>query len=132
MNCSIPPAAGLRCGASGQRGGGRPGRRRYGRRYGARLGGARRAFDAGDWSTDLDFRFHCLTQLHDALERNKERLRRILITEVGCPVSVSDSQIEGPIAEVKHWAEHARDFDYLEDTGLHDTPMGPARHTTVL
>ncbi|CAN5696816.1 aldehyde dehydrogenase family protein [soil metagenome] len=90
------------------------------------VGAARRAFDAGDWSRDLDFRFHCLMQLHDALERNKETLRRILITEVGCPITVSGSQIESPIAEVKHWAEHARDFEYLQDTGLHDTPMGPA------
>ena len=49
------------------------------------VGAARRAFDETDWSRDLDFRYHCLTQLHDAFERNKERLRRMLITEVGCP-----------------------------------------------
>ncbi|CAN5463974.1 aldehyde dehydrogenase family protein [soil metagenome] len=91
------------------------------------VGAARRAFDVTDWSRDLDFRFHCMMQLHDALDRNKETLRRILITEVGCPVTVSGSQIESPIDEVRHWAEHARDFDYLQDTGLHDTPMGPAR-----
>jgi len=34
---------------------------------------ARRAFDETDWSRDLEFRYHCVTQLHDALERNKER-----------------------------------------------------------
>ena len=28
---------------------------------------------------------------------------------------------------VKHWAEHGRDFDYLVDNGVHDTPLGPAR-----
>jgi acyl-CoA reductase-like NAD-dependent aldehyde dehydrogenase len=94
---------------------------------GRAVGAARRAFDETDWSRDVEFRFHCLMQLHDALERNAERLRRILITEVGCPVTVSGSQIESPIAEVKHWAEHGRDFEYLQDTGLHDTPMGPAR-----
>jgi aldehyde dehydrogenase (NAD+) len=91
------------------------------------VGAARRAFDETDWSRDLDFRHHCLTQLHDALERNKERLRRVLITEVGCPVTVSASQIESPIAEVKHWAEHGRAFEYLVDNGLHETPLGPAR-----
>jgi len=91
------------------------------------VGAARRAFDETDWSRDLDFRYHCLTQLHEALERNKERLRRILITEVGCPVSVTGSQIESPIDEVKHWAEHGRNFDYLVDNGVHDTPLGPAR-----
>jgi aldehyde dehydrogenase (NAD+) len=88
---------------------------------------ARRAFDETDWPRDLEFRYHCLTQLHDALERNKERLRRVLITEVGCPVTVSGSQIESPIAEVKHWAEHGRAFEYLVDNGLHETPLGPAR-----
>ncbi|MCV7317070.1 aldehyde dehydrogenase family protein [Mycolicibacillus parakoreensis] len=88
---------------------------------------ARRAFDAGDWARDVQFRHRCLIQLHDALEANKERLRRILITEVGCPVTVTGSQIESPVAEVKHWAEHGRDFDYLVDTGSHETALGPAR-----
>ena len=36
----------------------------------------------------------------------------MLVTEVGCPVSVTGSQIEEPIAEVKHWAEHGRDFPW--------------------
>ncbi len=94
---------------------------------GRAIGAARRAFDAGDWSRDLDFRHHCLSQLHQALDRNKERLRRILITEVGCPVSVTGSQIESPIEEVKHWAEHGKAFNYLVDNGVHDTPLGPAR-----
>ncbi len=91
------------------------------------VGAARRAFDETDWSRDTEFRFHCLTQLHVALQRNQERLRRILVTEVGCPISVTGSQIESPIDEVRHWAEYGRDFDYLVDTGLHDTPLGPAR-----
>ncbi|GAC1399594.1 MAG: aldehyde dehydrogenase family protein [Mycobacterium sp.] len=91
------------------------------------VGAARRAFDETDWSRDVEFRYHCLTQLRDALERNKERLRRILITEVGCPVTVTGSQIESPIEEVKHWAEHGRAFKYLVDNGVHETPLGPAR-----
>jgi aldehyde dehydrogenase (NAD+) len=91
------------------------------------VGAARRAFDAGVWSRDLEFRVHCLTQLHDAMDNNKERLRRILITEVGCPTSVSGSQIESPIEEVAHWTAHGRDFEYLQDNGVHETPLGPAR-----
>src|SRR5690625_4054547 len=69
---------------------------------------ARRAFDAGDWARDVQFRHRCLIQLHDALEANKERLRRILITEVGCPVTVTGSQSESPVAEGKHWPQHGR------------------------
>jgi aldehyde dehydrogenase (NAD+) len=93
------------------------------------IGAARRAFDQTQWSRDVAFRFHCLTQLHDALERNKERLRRIVVTEVGCPISVTGSQVEDPIAEVTHWAEYGRDFEYLVDTGVHKAPMGTARRT---
>ena len=91
------------------------------------VGAARRAFDSTDWSRDVDFRYRCLIQLADALEANKERLRRIIVTEVGCPVSVTGSQVDDPINEVRHWAEHGRAFDYLVDTGMHDTPLGPAR-----
>lgn len=68
------------------------------------VGAARRAFDETDWSRDLDFRYHSMIQLHEALERNKERLRRVLITKVGCPVKVTGSQIEVPIEEVPHRA----------------------------
>lgn len=70
------------------------------------IGAARRAFDESAWSRDVEFRHHCLMQLHSALEAEKERLRRVLVTEVGCPVTVTGSQIEDPIGEVKHWAEH--------------------------
>ena len=91
------------------------------------VGAARRAFDETDWSRDLDFRHHCLMQLHAAFERNRERLRRVIVTETGCPVKVTGSQIESPIDEIEHWAEHGRRFEYLADNGVHDTPLGPAR-----
>ncbi|KRD14366.1 aldehyde dehydrogenase [Mycobacterium sp. Root265] len=91
------------------------------------VGAAARAFEKTDWSRDAEFRHHCLIQLADALERDKERLRRVLVTEVGCPISVTAAQIEEPIAEVRHWAEHGRSFDYWVDTGMHDTHLGPAR-----
>ena len=91
------------------------------------IAAARRAFDDTEWSRDVAFRYHCLTQLHDALERNKERLRRIVVTEVGCPISVTGSQVEDPIAEVRHWAEYGRDFEYLRDTGVHKAVMGTSR-----
>ncbi|MCB0928675.1 MAG: aldehyde dehydrogenase family protein [Mycolicibacterium insubricum] len=93
------------------------------------IAAARRAFDETDWSRDIAFRHHCLMQLHEALERNSERLRRIVVTEVGCPISITGSQIEDPIAEVKHWADYGRDFDYLVDTGVHQAVMGTARRT---
>lgn len=94
---------------------------------GRAIGAARRAFDAGEWSRDVEFRKHCLVQLGEALERNKEGLRRIVVTEVGCPVSVTVSQVEAPLAETAHWAEIGSIFEYLEDTGVHDGMYGSAR-----
>lgn len=88
---------------------------------------ARTAFDTTDWSRDLEFRHHCLMQLHDALQANKERLRRIVVTEVGCPISLTTAQIDDPIAEIAHWAEYGRSFEYLQDVGVHQSPLGPTR-----
>ncbi|WP_153415930.1 aldehyde dehydrogenase family protein [Nocardia macrotermitis] len=90
------------------------------------VGAARRAFDETGWARDVEFRYHCLIQLAEALERQKEWLRRVLVTEVGCPVSVTRSQIDEPIDEVRHWAEYGRRFEYVADNGVHETPMGPA------
>jgi acyl-CoA reductase-like NAD-dependent aldehyde dehydrogenase len=87
---------------------------------GRAVSAARRAFDTTSWSRDTEFRYHCLTQLQAALTRDKERLRRIIVTEVGCPIGVTRSQVDGPIEEVGHWAELGRSFGYLEDTGLHE------------
>jgi aldehyde dehydrogenase (NAD+) len=46
---------------------------------------ARRAFDETDWATNHAFRKHCLEQLQEALEAEREELREELILEVGCP-----------------------------------------------
>ena len=89
--------------------------------------GARRAFDNSDWSRDVEFRYHCLMQLHDALQAHKERLRRIVVTEAGCPISLTIPQIDDPIAEIAHWAEYGRSFEYLHDVGVHQSPLGPTR-----
>src|SRR5881628_1042946 len=41
----------------------------------AAIAAARRAFDTTDWSTNREFRQHCLMQLHDALQSEKEDMR---------------------------------------------------------
>ena len=41
---------------------------------------ARRAFDTTDWSTDKEFRIHCLNQFHQAPVKHKEELRELTIT----------------------------------------------------
>jgi aldehyde dehydrogenase (NAD+) len=89
------------------------------------VGAARKAFDTLDWSRDVEFRYHCLIQLRDALIRNKERLRRIIVTEVGTPIATTDSiQLEFPILEAGHWPEVGRKFNYWRETGVHDSIGG--------
>jgi acyl-CoA reductase-like NAD-dependent aldehyde dehydrogenase len=93
------------------------------------VGAAKRAFENTEWSRDVEFRYHCLMQLSAALEEEKERLRRIVTTEVGTPLMMSPNQIEMPLPEVAHWAEHGRRFEYLRDTGLHDTGRAISRRS---
>jgi aldehyde dehydrogenase (NAD+) len=40
---------------------------------------------------------------------------------------MAQSQIEDPIGAVGFWAEHGRSFEYFQDTGMHDTVLGPVR-----
>ncbi|MGO9103495.1 MAG: aldehyde dehydrogenase family protein [Mycobacterium sp.] len=64
------------------------------------IAAARRAFDTTDWSTNHDFRQHCLEQLHDALQEEKEDIRAELIAEVGATVGMTYiAQLEWPLAD---------------------------------
>ena len=62
------------------------------------IDGARRAFDETDWSTDRELRKRCLTQLQEALEKDREELREELILEVGCPrMTTHANQLDIPL-----------------------------------
>ncbi len=64
------------------------------------IAAARRAFDETDWSTNRELRKHCLGQLQDALEAEKEEMREQLILEVGCPRMLTNGpQLDAPLAE---------------------------------
>src|ERR1700730_13714044 len=64
------------------------------------IAAARRAFDTTDWSTNHDYRQHCLEQLHDALQEEKEDIRAELIAEVGATVVMTYiAQLEWPLAD---------------------------------
>src|SRR5580692_3487395 len=61
---------------------------------------ARRAFDETDWATNRERRKACLTQLQEALEREREELREELILEVGCPrMTTHANQLDIPLAD---------------------------------
>ena len=76
----------------------------------AAIGAARRAFDAGDWSTNRALRKRCLEQLQNALEAEKELLREELVAEVGCPVMTTQSaQLDWPLTESLRYPSHLID-----------------------
>ncbi|MCL2582540.1 MAG: aldehyde dehydrogenase family protein [Streptosporangiales bacterium] len=90
------------------------------------IAAARRAFDsnAGRWRDDVEFRARCVTQLRDGLVRAQERLRRILVTEIGTPIAMTHRiQLAFPIEEAGYWPGYARDFEFGRDAGTH-TGMG--------
>src|SRR6202050_5683997 len=62
------------------------------------IDGARRAFDETDWSTNHELRKRCLSQLQEALEKDREELREELILEVGCPrLTTHANQLDIPL-----------------------------------
>jgi len=76
------------------------------------IAAARRSFDSTDWATDHEFRKHCLLQLHDALQEEKEDIRAELIAEVGSTVGMTYiAQLEWPLADAVRWpAEYITKF----------------------
>jgi aldehyde dehydrogenase (NAD+) len=81
---------------------------------GAAIAAARRAFDETSWSTDRKFRQHCILQLQEALESEKEELRAELVAEVGTPVLLTyGPQLDAPLAEALRWpAEFIDHFEW--------------------
>jgi aldehyde dehydrogenase (NAD+) len=68
------------------------------------IAAARSAFDTTDWSTNPNFRRHCLHQLHDALQDEKEDIRAELVAEAGAPLSSTYiAQLDWPLADAVHW-----------------------------
>lgn len=66
----------------------------------AAIAAARHAFDSTDWSTNREFRQHCLMQLHEALQQEKEDIRAELIAEVGATVGMTYiAQMEWPLVD---------------------------------
>ncbi|MGF7233845.1 MAG: aldehyde dehydrogenase family protein [Frankia sp.] len=86
---------------------------------GRAVGAARRAFDETDWSTNRAFRKHCLLQLQEALESEREQLREELILEVGCPRAITrGEQLDAPLAgALRYPATLIEDYPWETDPG---------------
>ena len=80
----------------------------------AAIAAARHAFDNTDWSTNREFRQHCLMQLHEALQKEKEDIRAELIAEVGATLALTYiPQLEWPLADAVRWpAQYIGSFEW--------------------
>ena len=97
------------------------------------IGAARRAFDEGTWSTDVDFRIRCLRQLQTALENHRSEFTRTLVTEIGCPISLTGmAQYDTPVGGIGWVADLAERYEWEEDLGtLEVIPGMPAVRTAI-
>lgn len=78
------------------------------------IAAGRRAFDTTEWSTNREFRQHCLMQLHDALQEEKGDMRAELIAEAGATVSMTYiAHLDWPLADAVRWpAEFISKFQW--------------------
>ena len=96
------------------------------------IAAARRAFDAGDWSTDTALRVRCIRQLRDAMGDHVEELREITMAEVGAPrMLTAAAQLEGPIADLEFSAATAENYSWRTDLGV-AAPMGIKTRRTLV
>lgn len=97
------------------------------------IAAARRAFDTTAWSTDVAFRRHCLGQLQDALDGEREGLRSDLVSEVGCPISLTRGpQLDGPLSNGILWPlSYMSEFPWVRDVGEH-VKYGATQRQVVL
>jgi aldehyde dehydrogenase (NAD+) len=97
------------------------------------IAAARRAFDTTDWSTNRDFRQHCLIQLHGALQEEQEDIRAELIAEVGATVGMTYiAQLGWPLADaVRYPAELISTFQW-ERMLDQDAKMGVPYNRVVI
>src|SRR6201997_597658 len=97
------------------------------------IAAARRAFDTTDWSTNREFRQHCLMQLHEALQEEKEQIRAELIAEVGATVGMTYiAQLEWPLADAIRWPAHYISEFTWERMLAQDAKMGVPYNRVVV
>ena len=91
---------------------------------------ARRAFDETTWSTDRDFRVHCLRQFVAALREHLEPLRALTVAEVGVPVSLTKGPaLEAAIDVLDYYADLAATYELAHELPPAETRGSMHRRT---
>ncbi|ABK73918.1 aldehyde dehydrogenase family protein [Mycolicibacterium smegmatis] len=84
----------------------------------AAVAAARTAFDTTSWSTDTEFRVHCLEQFHRALLEHRDELAALTTAEVGATAALcAGAQLDQPIDIVRYYAELLATYPLTEDLG---------------
>ncbi|WP_375484233.1 aldehyde dehydrogenase family protein [uncultured Mycobacterium sp.] len=97
------------------------------------IAAARRTFDTTDWSTNHEFRQHCLRQLQQALQDDQEEMRAELVAEAGAPLSSTYiAQLDWPLADAVRWpAEFISNFPWQRPLDQ-DAKMGAPSNRVVV
>lgn len=83
------------------------------------IAAARRAFDESEWATDHALRSRCLRQLRDGLRERLEELRKITVSEVGCPISMTyGAGLDDCVTWLGNYADHLDQFEWKKDMGV--------------
>jgi len=83
------------------------------------IAAARRAFDESEWATDHDLRSRCLRQLRDGLQERIEELRKITVSEVGCPIQMTyGAGLDDGVKWLGNYADHLDAFEWKKDMGV--------------
>jgi aldehyde dehydrogenase (NAD+) len=89
---------------------------------------ARDAFDTTSWATDHAFRAECLRQLQAGLQAEQEKLRELIVAEVGAPVMLTHGpQLDTPVEMVGWYADLLDRYEWTEDLGEAEFRGAPQR-----
>jgi len=85
------------------------------------IAAARRAFDESGWATDVELRTRCLRQLHEALEKERETLRPMIVAEVGAPIVLTYAVQQDSCIDDMAWDIALLDtFEWERDLPVHE------------
>jgi len=96
------------------------------------IAAARRAFDESDWSTNHELRSRCLRQLRDGLRERIEELRKITVSEVGAPISMTYGPgLDDCVTWLGNYADFLDDYEWKTDMGVAEV-MGSKTQRWIL
>lgn len=97
------------------------------------IAAARRAFDKTDWSTNHEFRLHCIQQLQAGLLAVQDEFKQQISAETGAPMGICGGggpHCEVPIGFIDYTLEALPKFEWSRDIGIAE-PLGMRTHRFV-